>query len=126
MSILDPLDVTARLDELRSLSNGWLEGVGIALDAAGLDWLNEAFETQYSDELPLPYLYPTEEGGVRAEWPVGNTETSLDVDLTSKRAFWHELNLDSDADDTKELDLSEPAGWEWLAQRISTLTGGGG
>lgn len=125
MSLLDPLDVAARLDELRSLKNGWLEGVGTAPDAGGLDWLATAFETQYSDVLPLPYLYPTEDGGVRAEWPFDNTEASLDIDLVSKRAIWHDLNLETDAEQTQELDLSDAAGWSWIADRIGALPGGG-
>ncbi|MFG0307259.1 MAG: hypothetical protein ACF8Q5_13700 [Phycisphaerales bacterium JB040] len=125
MSLLDPLDVMARLDELRSLKNGWLEGIGTAPDPDGLDWLAAAFETQYSDDLPLPYLYPTEDGGVRAEWPFDNTEASLDIDLLSKRAIWHDLNLETDAEETQELDLSDAAGWTWIADRIGALPGGG-
>ena len=68
LSILDPLDFGAQLDELRLLQDGWLEGEGIAPPSAGLDWLHDAFDRHFPDEAPLPYLYPTETGGVQAEW----------------------------------------------------------
>lgn len=60
---LDPLDVRARLDDLRALSDGWLDGTGVAPPHAGLDWLASAFDRHFPDDLPLPHLYPTPEGG---------------------------------------------------------------
>ena len=62
-----PLDVAARLDELRAMQDGWLDGDGKAPDHAGLDWLADAFNHYYPDTAPLPRIYPTEEGGVRME-----------------------------------------------------------
>jgi len=40
---LDPLDVIVRIDELRQLKRGWLDGKGEAIDAQQLDWVVEAF-----------------------------------------------------------------------------------
>ena len=67
IAIMDPLHVPARLDELRSMQDSWLEGEGKASPHSGLDWLSDAFQSQYPDDIPLPYTYPTFEGGVQCE-----------------------------------------------------------
>lgn len=123
MSLLDPLDVTSRLDELRRLRDGWLEGVGRAPAAEGLDWLASAFDAFYPDDAPLPYLYPTEEGGVRAEWAAGDVEASAQIDLAAKQAQWHELNLGTDEVSSRALDLSARSDWGWLVDRLRALSG---
>jgi hypothetical protein len=123
VNILDPLDVAARVDELRLLKNGWLEGGGKAPAPELLDWLIAAFIKGYPDELSLPYLYPTEDGGVRLEWPIARNEISLDIDPQTYRGQWHLLNLDTDAEETRELNLDDAAQWEWIAQRIQEKAG---
>ena len=73
IGILDPNDVAARLDDLRGIKNGWLDGRGFAPSSQGLDWLARCFASYYPDALPPPYLYPTAEGGVQAEWSLGDS-----------------------------------------------------
>lgn len=124
ISILDPNDVPARLDEFRDLRAGWLDGDGVALDSAGLDWLAEAFEANYPDDLELPYLFPTPDGGVRAEWTIGRHEVSLDINLRTHRADWHDLDLAHDVDRAEELDLNQPDGWRFVIDQLRTLAGG--
>lgn len=116
---LDPLDIQARLDELKLLRNGWLDGqAGRTLETNGLEWLRRAFEGNYPDDLPLPYLYPTAEGGVQVEWTLGTREITLEVDLASKTGVWHELDLGSDDETTTELDLTKSTNWQWLADQL--------
>ena len=55
---------SSRLNELRTLEDGWLDGKGVAPSSTGLDWLEQRFVSNYSEELPSPFLYPTAEGGV--------------------------------------------------------------
>src|SRR5262245_5876784 len=90
--IVDPLAVRARLTEFKSLRAGWLDGVGVAPSLDGLDWLAGAFDRNWLNDLPRPYLYPTAEGGVRAEWPLPPHELSLDIDLSARTGGWHALN----------------------------------
>jgi hypothetical protein len=124
ISILDPLHVAARIDELRLLKNGWLDGKGIAPAPDGLNWLVGAFARYYPDDLPLPYLYPTAEGGVRAEWSVKPHELSLNIDLTARTGEWHLLNLDDDAEQSRKLSLDRAKDWEWLVAEVRRLAGG--
>lgn len=123
-NVLDPNDVPARLDEFRALRDGWLDGDGVALDSAGLDWLADAFEANYPDDLELPYLFPMPNGGVRAEWTIGQHEVSLDVNLRTHQADWHDLNLASDEGNEREIDLSLADGWRFVIDQIRTLAGG--
>ena len=88
ISVLDPLDVAARVEELGLLKDGWLDGKGLAPVSDGLNWLVGAFDRHYPDDLPLPYLYPTAAGGVRTEWPAKPHEVSLDIDLKTRAGEW--------------------------------------
>lgn len=114
VTLLDPLDVPARLDELRLLRDGWFEGGGRAPTSAGLDWLSEKFARAYPEDLPLPFVYPTPEGGIRLEWSLGSHDVTLDIDLATYGAGLHVLNLNSDEEREVELNLDEPTEWARL------------
>jgi hypothetical protein len=122
-TLLDPLDVPARLEELRALRDGWLNGRGIAPVPAGLDWLAAGIKTRYPEELPLPYVYPVAEGGVRLEWSITPHEVSLEIDLSRKSGEWHALNLDTDVDESSTLNLDDAAAWDWMIRRLSEMVG---
>ena len=114
VTALDPLDVSARLDELRLLRAGWLDGGGKALNTAALDKLSDAFNAHYPDGLPLPYTFPTEGGGIQFEWRLESSEPEIEIDLLTLRGEWL-----SESEAT--IELSTPKGWTDLAQRISAL-----
>lgn len=103
LSLLDPNDIAARIEELKTLRHGWLDGKGLAPSEAGLRWLVERFEHSYPDELPLPYLYPTAEGGIQAEWSLGEHEITLEIDIDRHRGDWHSLNMSTDEEETKRM-----------------------
>jgi hypothetical protein len=124
IALLAPLDISARLDELRELKDGWFEGKGVAPSPDGLNWLAALFDRVFPDDLPLPYLYPTAEGGIQAEWSISSKELSLEVDLSAHRGAWHWLDLDTDEDDSRELDLNDAAAFEWIIAEIRGMVGG--
>lgn len=117
---LEPRDVPARLEELKTLKRGWLDGKGEPLSTSGLDWFAQAFEANYSEDCMLPLVFPTAEGGIQAEWVTATHDISLEVDLASRRADLHALNLQTDDDIEQSLDLSESTAWstvlEWVAK----------
>ncbi|OQC41351.1 MAG: hypothetical protein BWX66_00753 [Deltaproteobacteria bacterium ADurb.Bin058] len=120
LKVLKMNDVAARLEDLKALRDGWLDGdKGFAPDKKGLDWLAEAFQRGYPDELPLPYLYPTAEGGVQAEWSLNGWEISLEIDLERKHGEWHALEMTTETEEEKSLKLDEPDDWQWLAREIA-------
>ncbi len=122
---LEPLDVTARLDEFRRLRDGWLEGKGVAPSHNGLDWLATTFDRYFPDDLPLPQIYPTAEGGIQAEWSLGSNEVSLEVDLSTHGGEWHRLDLVTDVEDLQVLELDNEGPWVWLITEIRRMTEGG-
>jgi hypothetical protein len=119
-------DISARIDELRGLKPGWLDGAGDAPGPEFLDWLNQQFEPRYPADVPLPCLYPTAEGGVQAEWSVGAHEISLEIASDTHQAEWQALNLETGDQAARRLDLDDPAGWAWVAGQIRTIARQGG
>ena len=58
------------------------DGKGKAPGKQEFEWLGNTFETNFSPYLPLPYMYPTPEGGIMAEWTINKIrEISLDVSI---------------------------------------------
>lgn len=123
ISVLESTDIAARLDEFRLLRNGWLNGKGLAPSEVGLDWLTGQIESLYPEELPTPFLYPTAEGGIQVEWTIGVHEVSLEISLADHNGEWHALNLDTQDDFDRELNLDERQNWEWIAGQIRDLEG---
>ena len=119
---LDPLDVPTQLGELREMEDGWLDGEGLAPKHELLDWLSERFDLAYPDELPLPHVYPTVEGGVQAEWSMSGQEVSLKVDPATREGAWHLLDMATDSEDEQALHLTDDSGWRWLTEQIYSLS----
>ena len=117
---LDPLDVPARLHEFQTLSDGWYEGHGLAPKQKGLDWLSRQFDQYFSPQAPLPYTYPTPEGGVRLEWTLGDANCVLEVDLEDHSGSWLWFDLQSDAEDEASINMEEEEAWTWLATELQS------
>jgi len=121
ISILPDNDIPTRLEELRKIKDGWLDGKGVEPSSDGLDWLAQCFESFYPEDGPLPYIFPTAEGGVQAEWSSGGHEISLEIDLESHSGEWHDLDMSSLKDDFKVLNLNESDTWLWISKYIQGL-----
>ena len=117
-AVLDPLDVGSRLDELSRLEDGWLNGEGKALSPDGLRWLAECFDRYFSEELQLPCLCPTVDGGIYAEWLLEPLNLSLEIDLESHRAHWHAMDFSDDSYTEENIDLNRLGSWNWLCEQI--------
>lgn len=124
ISILDANDVGARIEELRGLKNGWLDGKGFSLSADGLTWFSQSFEMRYPGDLPLPFIYPTAEGGIQAEWSVSTHEISLEIDLDAQTGEWHDFDITTGEADMQALSLAQPEAWANMAEKIATYVGG--
>ena len=48
-----------------------------------------------------------------APWAV-----SLGIDLGAKSGQWHSLNLDTDVEETRDLDLTKPSDWDWIVEQF--------
>ncbi|MBF0407243.1 MAG: hypothetical protein HQM10_07810 [Candidatus Riflebacteria bacterium] len=124
-SLLELLDVQARLEELAALPDGWLDGEqGGSLDSKALKWLGTTFENSFnSEKLPLPAAFPTPDGNVQFEWSLNENEITLEVDLITKKAAFYAINTNNHEEETAELDLNSSDGWNNLNHRIQAFHG---
>lgn len=88
----------------------------------------------YSDALVFPrrrpsmnsmqvqHIYPTLTGGVQAEWTLGTREVSLEVNLLTHQAEWYWLDVSSDDEEARMLDLDDRSSWAWLCDRLCQMT----
>jgi hypothetical protein len=125
LEALHLIDLETRLEELACLKDGWLNGEGAALDRERLKLVADNFRRKFDGSLPLPYLYPTVDGGVLAEWILGHWAVSLNVDLASQTAQYHAVHLTADECFELSLDLNERAGWNSLGVQLRQLRGEG-
>ena len=121
--ILDPLDVPSRLEELKGLQEGWFNGEGKPLDDAALDWLSDRFEQLYPDDLRLPYVFPTVEGNVLAEWSFSLHKITLDINLETHESEWYVLNMHDSSEEERLFNLDDDGSWMLMAEKIHSLIG---
>ena len=121
----ETLDVPYSLELLKELKNGWLDGEqGVAPDHNGLDWLGNTFIRYYPDSLPLPYTYPTPEGGVQMEWLFENTEFEFEfaVNLSTRRGEWFRYETSNDDKDIIcKINLEKSDDWEKMIKNMEEL-----
>lgn len=116
---LDPLDVPARLEALSLLSDGWLDGAGIAPSKQGLSWLGGAWLAHWPKESPLPHIYPTPEGKLQAEWSLKGFSLSLEIDLIARQALLLVARSDTgDVEREQTLNLDTAEGWMALSDAV--------
>lgn len=118
------LDIKRRLAEFRDLEDGWADGMqnvrdwgsgfGKAPSHNGLDWLAAQFERFYPDDAPRPRLYPTPEGGVQAEWSLGD----LEIDIDAHTAEWFDADVNDDSMEERVLNLDDAADWQLIADLL--------
>ena len=121
VTLLDRLDIGAQLDDLRELKPGWMNGEGVVPNHEGLDWLEDQFRQHFRGSDLLPHLYPTLTGGVQAEWTIGTREVSLEVNLQTRQAEWYWLDVSSNDEEDRMLDLNSRSSWTWLCGRLCQM-----
>ena len=121
---LEPLDVPVRVLELAKLENGWLDGEGVAPSPEGLRWFSETFDRNYAPDLQLPYLYPTPEGNVQAEWSLDGWSASVLFDLATHKAEFEAFQPATDESREMRFDLSTADGWIALNDSLRFLVAG--
>lgn len=120
-ALLNPLDVPARLEEFRAMTDGWHGGEEVAPHSAGLDWLATTFDLRYPDDIPFPYMYPTLTGGIEMEWSLGAQSMILEVDLVTRKGACLQFDNQSEKRVARTLDLDSGESWVWLASAIRDL-----
>jgi len=118
VNVLEPLDVSSRLEELRLLKRGWLDGEGEPISLPGLEWLDQAMTLRFPDDRMLPHIFPTPEGNVQLEWSTPTHEINLEISLEDKTGLWTSVALNADGMEENDLDLGNEDDWQWWLDRV--------
>lgn len=112
MDILDPLDVSLRINNLLKLGDNWYEGQGKSLNRDQLLKFETLFNSYYDNKLPLPAIFPTVDGNIQLEWKKEKKNIILEVELSDYSAhfFYYDDKKDSDQLDA-QLSISDKDGW---------------
>lgn len=108
-----------RIDYLKTLKAGWLDGEGEAPTEKHLDKLALSFAQNWSEAAAIPKLYPTPTGGISAEWANGSWETSLEMDFTTGVAVYGSLDVSTGEEETFEISLSKPDDWAKVCTAVA-------
>lgn len=116
--------ISNRLDYLATVEDGWIEGRGVALDRSGLLWLDHKMASHYvGTDLPLPFLCPSESGGVIGEWALERHTCMIEIDLDARTGSWVDVDMETgDGIDEQILDLDSADDWQWLTDRLAKFT----
>jgi hypothetical protein len=121
VTLTDPLDIDRRVAELSLLKDGWLDGQGSALDPERLRLIGTQFRTRLDPTLPPPFLYPTPEGDLRAEWSLDAAEVSVDISLANLVGQYSALDISSGKSTDETFDLTQDESWTTLNQTLRRL-----
>jgi hypothetical protein len=77
-------------------------------------WVNSKLEKHWLREMPLPFIFPTEYGGINIEWYIGHAEHSLEVDFANSTGRWAWWDSKSDQVHEETLNLKQAADWRKL------------
>ena len=124
-SVLEPLDIHARFEELRLLKQGWFDGEGTPFDPAEMDWLESSVREHYVPGAPLPHIFPAPDGQIVFQWRIADTSATLEVDLGQKTGYWHAFDVKKSTDCDEDLNLGTASGWSRLAAQLAGIGDGG-
>lgn len=99
----------SRVFELRSVKDGWLDGVGVAVSPRILDIVDHRVER--FDSIAKTFIYPTVEGGLKLEWDI--------ADWALEAEFHADGRLEVIADNHKTGQCREEM-WSWMEESWET------
>lgn len=104
----DAPSIELQFARLGDLKPGWFDQESPAIDRLLLRNIQELLSKLMVDmDIPTPYLYPTPQGGIRAEWSAGDEEISLEASL-DEPLFLHMTHVSTGVSLEAECDLARP------------------
>lgn len=117
-------DVIARIDSMYRLTDNWFQPGDKTPSAAGLDWLSEMYSLHYPQSAPRPFPSPMGDGGVNLQWNYERITIEIDIDIDARTGEFILFTSHDRPDNIEEnafLDLSQPAAWQWLADKAAAV-----
>lgn len=123
LDVLDPFDVSLRINNLLKLENNWYEGQGKALNKEHLTKFGNLFNSYFNNKLPLPAIFPKIDGNIQLEWKKEDKNVVLDINISSLLSEFFYYNSANESDEKEErITLSNKEGWDRLNRLIETYT----
>lgn len=105
--------LTSRCEEFRALEDGWLDGEGVAPSWAFLQRAERAiWHLVEVVGIDRPHVYPTPEGGLQAEWDIGDKAVQITFSPNGRNIYMYGVatwpgSEGSDLDETDDLSVAE-------------------
>ncbi|MCC5841504.1 MAG: hypothetical protein JJT96_15425 [Opitutales bacterium] len=112
--------LASAIENLQTLSGGWLEGGGMAPSESDLESLVNEVSARFPDLLEYPSVVPTEEGNVVFEWIRPNLRIELEVNFPEKKLELYSTNL---ADSSFVEEVFSRDEWEIAYARVNQILG---
>ena len=85
LDCLPHYDLVSKIDALALLTDGWLEGCGIAPTNVNINWLTNSVVQHFPKDLEYPSIVPTEDGNVIFEWIRPRSRIELEVNFSNNQ-----------------------------------------
>lgn len=120
LDIVPHYALSAAIDDLNNLKDGWLEGRGIAPQRLNLERLSEDLVDVFPPRIQYPAVVPTEEGNVSLEWIKPAARVELEVNFSEKRLELYATDIEADTFVEESFALED---WAGAFGRITSLLG---
>jgi hypothetical protein len=103
-----PIPIDRQIALLVKLDDGWYDESSRKYEPIHLRWLTSLLTAVVNaHSLPTPYIYPTPEGLVRAEWSSDSSEVIVSIDLSRRRADVIAFRLASESIEELPVDFTD-------------------
>lgn len=107
-----------RLKQISETPAGWYDEQNPAPTKVAIDAMRLLLEKVSNNTvIPMPYLYPTPEGGVVGEWSIGDWEATAEIDLDAKSIELGAVNVLTE----RELSVSIKVGSQNLFDQFKSF-----
>jgi hypothetical protein len=115
VDVLDPLDVSLRINNLLKLEDNWYEGQGKALNKEQLTKFENLFNSYFDNKLSLPAIFPRIDGNIQLEWKKDVKNIVVDINLSSMLAdFFYYNDMDDSDEKETQIAIHDKNGWDSL------------
>lgn len=83
----------SKIDALSALSDGWLEGNGVAPKSEHLNWLSNELAKNFPESLEYPSVAPSEDGHVILEWIRPHARIELEINFSDEKLELYATNI---------------------------------
>lgn len=91
-----PTSLSQQIESLAELPDAWYDAESHKYNREELEWLRATLDgIVRAFKLPTPYVYPTPEGNVRAEWSIGGSEVVAELSLSERTGYVIVTRIDS-------------------------------